>query len=165
MNNSPTYSAVRSHLSLRMLRAFGAVLAALAVPTVVLTGCGSGGGGTPSPSPSAGANQTTVTGKIIDANAGGAGVAGATVQFAGASTQTDANGNFSLVVPRNTAGGSATIVAPAGKEFYLYAASSAGCANTLTFSVTGPLSGSSFSVGNVSVYGRTPSTAPNPPCI
>ncbi len=154
-----------SHLPVRRLFAFGAVLTVLAAPTFVLTGCGSGGGGDPSPSPSAGANQTTVTGKIVDINAGSAGLAGATVQFAGASVQTDAEGNFSLAVPRNTAAGNATITAPAGTQLYAYTSTGSGCANALTFSVAGPLSGASFSVGTVSVYRRTSSTAPNPPCL
>jgi hypothetical protein len=160
------YSTVASYPAARPLYGFGAVLIALASPALLLSGCGSGGGGgTPSPSPSAGANQTVITGRVVDINSASAGVAGATVQFAGVSVQTSANGTFSLTVPRNTAGGTATIIAPAGTTLYSYATSSAGCANSLTFSIAGPLSGTTFSVGNISVYSRTASTAPNPPCI
>ncbi len=164
MKNSIRCSTAASPLAARRIFASGAALVLLAAPAL-LTGCGSGGGGTPSPSPSAGANQTIITGRIVDANAGSAGVAGATVQFAGVSVQTSANGTFSLTVPRNTAGGTATITGPNGTAFYSYAASGTGCANALTFAVPGPLSSANVSVGNISVYSRTANSTPNPPCI
>lgn len=149
----------------RQFLAMGTALTALAVPAFLLTGCGSGGGGDPSPSPSVGSNQTLITGRLLDVNTGSTGVSGATVQFAGVSARTDPNGNFSLTVPRNTAAGTATITTVAGTALYSYASTSAGCANSLTISVGGPLSSSTYSLGNIFVYSKTSTSAPNPPCI
>ena len=154
-----------SRLTSRRFFALGTALTVLAVPTFLLTGCGSGGGGDPSPSPSVGSNQTLITGRILDVNAGSVGVSGATVQFAGVSAQTSSNGNFSLIVPRNTAAGTATITTAAGTTLYSFASTSAGCANSLTIGIAGPLSGTTYSVGNIFVYSRTSTSAPNPPCI
>lgn len=166
MKNTYRCSTVASFLATRPLLAFGAVLTTFAAPTLLLTGCGSGGGGgNPTPSPSAGANQTVITGRIIDVNANSAGVAGAIVQFAGATVVTDANGSFSITIGRNTAAGSATITPPAGTVLYSYAANGAGCANSLNFPVAGPLTGPTFAIGNILVYSRTANTTPNPPCI
>jgi hypothetical protein len=168
MKNTFRCSTVASPHAPRRFFALGAVLAALIAPTLLLTGCGSGGGSNPSPNPSAGPNETVITGRIVDANTGSAGLAGATVQFAGASARTDSNGNFSLTVPRHTAGGSATVIPPNGTLLYPYASVSGTpfrCANSPTFSVTGPFTGGTFTVGTVSVYVRTANTTPNPPCI
>lgn len=165
MKNTFRCPTVASPPATRPLFALGAAVILLTAPALVLTGCGGGGNGDPSPSPSTGTNQTTITGRLLDVNNGSSGVSGATIQFAGATVQTDSSGNFSLTISRNTASGSAAITPPSGKTYYSYASNTAGCANTLSFSVAGPLAGATFSVGNVFVYSKTASTAPNPPCI
>lgn len=164
MKNINRYPTATSHQAARSLFAIGVALTAIAAPAV-LTGCGSGGGGKPDPSSSTSGNQTVITGRIVDVNAGFAGVSGARVTFGGVSVQTNSSGNFTLTVPRNTANGTATITAPTGATFYSFAANTAGCANALTFSVTGPLSGANFAVGDIFVYGRSENSTPNPPCI
>jgi hypothetical protein len=159
------FSTATSHRAARSLFAIGAALTAFASP-VLLTGCGSSGG-TPDPSSSPSANQIVITGRIVDVNAGSTGVSGATVRFAGATAQTNANGNFSLTVARNTAPGVATITAPAGKELSNYASINTpvfSCANSPSFVVAGPLTGATFAIGDIFVFSKV-DNAPAPPCI
>ncbi len=165
MKNKNRTSTATSHPAARSLFAIGAALTALASPAL-LTGCGSGGG-TPDPSSSPSANQTVITGRIVDVNTGSTGVSGATVRFAGATAQTNANGNFSLTVARNTAAGVATVSPPAGKEFSPYASINTPvfrCANSPSFLVAGPFTGATFAIGDVFVYTKV-DNAPAPPCI
>lgn len=124
--------------------------------TFSLTGCGGGGGGTP-----VDPDETRITGKIIDANNSSRPLAGVTVQYAGQSTVTDSNGNFSLIIPRNTPAGSATLTAPAGTVLYAFASTSEGCKNSLSVSVPEAAQGT-YSFGNVIVYSNT--GPPNFPC-
>ncbi|MBC8103336.1 MAG: hypothetical protein H7Z41_12225 [Cytophagales bacterium] len=137
-------------------RRWVAAAVALLILTPTLMGCG-GGGGTPSPSPTGASNQVVVQGRLVDANNASRGVAGAAIQYGGASTQTDADGNFTLTIPGSAAAGSATIVPPPGTQFFSYArvagaTTSAGCPRSLSFAVPAIASGSTVSIPTIFLY-------------